>query len=36
MIKINVNYDDNYVSKFKVSGHAGYDVSGKDIVCASV
>ena len=36
MIKINVNYDGNYVSKFKVSGHAGYDVSGKDIVCASV
>lgn len=36
MIKINVNYDDNYVSKFNVSGHAGYDVSGKDIVCASV
>ena len=36
MIKINVNYDDNYVSKFKVSGHAGYDVSGQDIVCASV
>ena len=36
MIKINVNYDDNYVPKFKVSGHAGYDVSGKDIVCASV
>ena len=36
MIKINVNYDEDYVSKFKVSGHAGYDVSGKDIVCASV
>lgn len=35
MIKINVNYDEDYVSKFKVSGHSGYDVSGRDIVCAS-
>ncbi len=31
MIKINIK--DNQI---KVTGHAGYDESGKDIVCASV
>lgn len=36
MIKIKIDYDGNYVSKFKVSGHSGYDVKGNDIVCASV
>lgn len=36
MIKIKIDYDKNYVSKFKISGHSGYDVKGNDIVCASV
>lgn len=31
MIKVNVARD-----KIKVSGHAGYEEAGKDIVCASV
>lgn len=36
MIKIKVNYDENYINYFKVSGHANYDDYGKDIVCAAV
>lgn len=36
MIKIKVNYNEKYVDEVKVTGHAGYDVHGKDIVCASV
>lgn len=36
MIKIKVNYDDNYVINFRVKGHANYDDYGKDIVCSSV
>lgn len=36
MIKIKVNYDLSYIKSFKVTGHAGYDIHGKDIVCASV
>lgn len=36
MIKIKVDYNDNYVKSFKVKGHALYDEYGKDIVCASV
>ena len=31
MIKVNVNKN-----TIKISGHSGYDVIGKDIVCASV
>ena len=31
MIKVNINNN-----TIKVSGHSGYDVIGKDIVCASV
>lgn len=31
MIRVNVEKD-----KIKVSGHAGYEEAGKDIVCASV
>lgn len=36
MIKIKIDYDENYVSKFKISGHSGYDIKGNDIVCAAV
>lgn len=36
MIKIKVNYEDNFITGFKITGHANYDDYGKDIVCASV
>lgn len=36
MIKVKVDYNGNYIKKIKVTGHAGYDDYGKDIVCASV
>ena len=36
MIKVKVDYDDNLIKKVNVTGHAGYDDYGKDIVCASV
>ena len=36
MIKIKVDYNDNKISGFKVTGHANFDEYGKDIVCASV
>lgn len=36
MIKIKVSYDDNFINKIVITGHANYDVYGKDIVCASV
>ena len=36
MIKIKINYNDNFITDFKISGHANYDEHGKDIVCASV
>lgn len=36
MIKVKINYKDNFISDFKVTGHANYDDYGKDIVCASV
>lgn len=36
MIKIEVDYNDNKVSGFKVTGHANFADYGKDIVCASV
>ncbi len=37
MITINIvrNVDDEIIS-FTLNGHAGYDVQGKDIVCAAV
>lgn len=35
MIKVNISKNDN-ISKIEIKGHSGYDVSGKDIVCASV
>ncbi len=36
MIKIKINYDNDAIKGFKISGHANYDDYGKDIVCASV
>ncbi|MDD2469452.1 MAG: ribosomal-processing cysteine protease Prp [Bacilli bacterium] len=37
MIKINIDKDDNNkIVRIKVSGHAHYAESGKDIVCAAV
>lgn len=36
MIKIKVDYNNGFIKGFKVTGHAGYDTYGKDIVCASV
>lgn len=36
MIKVNVKRNDNKVYELVIKGHAGYDVHGKDIVCAAV
>lgn len=36
MIKVNVKSKDNKVYELVIKGHAGYDVRGKDIVCAAV
>ena len=36
MIKVNVKRNDNKVYELVIKGHAGYDVYGKDIVCAAV
>lgn len=36
MIKVDVRCQSNEVKYIEVSGHALYDHSGKDIVCASV
>ena len=36
MIKVNVKYNNNNVYELVIKGHAGYDVHGKDIVCAAV
>ena len=36
MIKVNVKYNNNKVYELVIKGHAGYDVQGKDIVCAAV
>lgn len=35
MLKIRVLTVDNIVDEVNILGHAGYDVYGKDIVCAS-
>lgn len=35
MIRVNVSLCDNRVSRVMISGHAGYDEFGRDIVCAS-
>lgn len=36
MIRININYKDNYIKQITLTGHANYDDYGKDIVCAAV
>ena len=36
MIKVNIKAKNGNINSIKISGHAGYDVSGKDIVCAAV
>ena len=36
MIKIKFDYNNDFIKKIKISGHANYDDYGKDIVCASV
>ena len=36
MIKVNVKSNDNKVYELVIKGHAGYDIHGKDIVCAAV
>ncbi len=35
MIKVNVKKKENSISEITITGHAYYDESGKDIVCAS-
>lgn len=36
MIKVKINKKNDFIYGIKVTGHAGYDDYGKDIVCASV
>lgn len=36
MIKVIVKKQDDLFTELKISGHAEYDESGKDIVCAAV
>lgn len=36
MIKITINQVDSIINEIIISGHSGYEESGKDIVCASV
>lgn len=36
MIKANFKRENDIISEIKISGHAMYDVHGKDIVCAGV
>ena len=36
MIRVNVKYNNNKVYELVIKGHAGYDIAGKDIVCAAV
>ena len=36
MIKVNVKKNNDIINELVIKGHAGYDVSGKDIVCAAV
>ena len=36
MIRINVNYKDNYIKQITLEGHANYSDYGTDIVCAAV
>lgn len=36
MITVRVTVVQDHISRLSVSGHAGYDVKGKDLVCAAV
>ena len=36
MIRININYQNNYIKKITLKGHANYADYGNDIVCAAV
>ena len=36
MIKVSIEYVHQMVSQVKITGHAGYDDKGKDLVCAAV
>ncbi len=36
MIKVSIDYDHQMVSHVKITGHAGFDEKGKDLVCAAV
>ena len=36
MIRININYQDNYIKQITLKGHANYNEYGTDIVCAAV
>lgn len=36
MIKVNVKLHNNVTNQIEITGHAKFDVYGKDIVCASV
>ncbi len=37
MIKVTIYIDQqNRIERYNITGHAGYDVEGKDIVCAAV
>jgi len=35
MIKIEVKKENNQIKEILIKGHANYDISGKDIVCAA-
>jgi len=36
MITVKIRYQSTHINNIVVSGHAGYDVHGKDIVCSAV
>jgi len=36
MIKVDIRTVNDKIESIKISGHAGYDVYGKDIVCSAV
>jgi uncharacterized protein YsxB (DUF464 family) len=36
MIRIRTEYSGSHLTGFRISGHAGSDVYGKDLVCAAV
>ena len=36
MVKVITTTKDGYISNVRVTGHSGYDIDGKDIVCSAV